>query len=206
MKHKEIISLLPKDLKGGLTLLYNDYGNQLLNYGIQRFGLNEDESTEALYKTLDTVGRVVTRYEFKSENHFQYWLLKIHRNNVLQLLRHRDRTQVPVVSMEDWIAESLEDEDNFSLELFAGVIEKISGKDPDGKPTYQSQLMFAMQKALLLLNENERELLLLKMNNYSYDEIADLLGIENNQLKVKFIRAKAKVKKKTLEILKDCLS
>ena len=41
------------------------------------------------------------------------------------------------------------------------------------------------------------------MSNYSYEEIAGMLGIENNQLKVKFNRAKAKVEKKTLAILKD---
>ena len=63
--------------------------------------------------------------------------------------------------------------------------------------------MFAMQKALQQINDLDRELLLLRMNNYSYDEIAEMLGIENNQLKVKFNRAKAKVERKTLEILKE---
>ena len=56
---------------------------------------------------------------------------------------------------------------------------------------------------MLLLNDVERELVLLRMSNYSYDEIAKMLGIENNQLKVKFNRAKAKIEKKTLELLKD---
>ena len=63
--------------------------------------------------------------------------------------------------------------------------------------------MFAMQKALQQISDLERELLLLRMNNYTYDEIAAMLGIENHQLKVKFNRAKAKVEKKTLEILKE---
>jgi RNA polymerase sigma-70 factor (ECF subfamily) len=45
----------------------------------------------------------------------------------------------------------------------------------------------------------DRELLLLKAQNYTYDEIASILSIENNQLKVKHHRAKQKL----INLLKD---
>ena len=86
---------------------------------------------------------------------------------------------------------------------FKQVIEQISTVDPYEGSSMNSKLFFAMQKALEQLSDVERELLLLRMNNYSYDEIATMLNIENNQLKVKFNRAKAKVEKKTLELIKD---
>ncbi len=38
---------------------------------------------------MDTVGKVITRYEFTSENHFGNWLFKIHKNNILQFLRSK---------------------------------------------------------------------------------------------------------------------
>ena len=63
--------------------------------------------------------------------------------------------------------------------------------------------MQALQKALLQLPEQERDLVLLRANDYSYDAIAKMLKMENNQLKVKFHRAKAKVQKLTLSILND---
>ncbi|MDF2188328.1 sigma-70 family RNA polymerase sigma factor [Paraflavitalea sp. CAU 1676] len=206
MKYQEIISQFQQDLRTGVALLYRCYGPQLYSYGIDQWRLDEDASYDVLYKTLETVGRVITRYEFTSESHFRNWLFKIHKNNILQILRSQKSKELPTVSMQDWIAEAKEDEDDFSLEEFADVIESISTSGPHNNASAQSQLMFAMQKALLLLSDTERELLLLRMNNYSYNEIAEMIGIPNNQLKVKFNRAKARVKKKTLEILKDCLS
>ncbi|UYQ93800.1 sigma-70 family RNA polymerase sigma factor [Chitinophaga horti] len=205
MKYQEIISQFQQDLHGGLALLYQEYGGQLYSYACHRWQLSEDDSYEALYKTLETVGRVITRYEFMSQAHFLNWLFKIHKNNILGIFRARKNKELPMVGLQDWMTESIEDEDDFSVEAFSDVIEKIAAIPANDGGTQRSQLMFAMQKALLLLSDIERELLMLRMNNYSYDEIAKMIGTENNQLKVKFNRAKAKVKKKTLEILKDTL-
>lgn len=68
-----------------------------------------------------------------------------------------------------------------------------------------SPLFNALEKALLMIDETDRDIVLLRMNNYSYEDIASMLGIENNQLKVKFLRAKAKIEKKTMDIMKGKL-
>ena len=121
------------------------------------------------------------------------------------LRRKRSKEQeFQIVDLNDWEKEAKELEDyEFKLESFKPVIEQISSINPYDNSSRTSKLFLAMQKALQQLSEVERELLLLRMNNYSYDEIAVMLNIENNQLKVKFIRAKAKLQKKTLELLND---
>lgn len=206
MKYKNIISLFQEDLNKGLTALFEGYGQKLYGFTVTNFHLDEDESYDVIYKTMDTVGKVITRYEFTSENHFGNWLFKIHKNNILQLLRIKKNKEkdFQIVSFNDWEVEAKELEDeNLNLENYKEVIEQISTVDPYKSSSKNNKLFFAMQKALEQLSDVERELLLLRMNNYSYDEIATMLNIENNQLKVKFNRAKAKVEKKTLELIKE---
>jgi len=206
VKYKNIISLFQEDLNKGLTALFEGYGQKLYGFAVTHFHIDEDESYDVLYKTMDTVGKVITRYEFTSENHFGNWLFKIHKNNILQLLRSKKSKEkdFQIVSFNDWAVEAKElDDENLNLDNFKQVIEQISTVDPYESSTKNNKLFFAMQKALEQLSDIEKELLLLRMNNYSYDEIAKMLNIENNQLKVKFNRAKAKVEKKTLEIIKD---
>jgi len=205
VKYQEIISLFQQDLNKGLTALFEDYGRKLYGFSVAHFHLDEDESYDVLYKTLETVGKVITRYEFTSDKHFDNWLFKIHKNNVLQLIRAEKSKQeeIPIVNFKSWQEEAAElNDEELKLESFKPVIERISSFNAyDVTPTH-NQLMNAMQKALQQLSDLERELLMLRMSNYSYDEIAKMLGVENNQLKVKFNRIKAKVEKKTLEILK----
>lgn len=205
MKYKDVILFFQEDLNKGLTALFEGYGQQLYGFAVTHFHIDEDEAYDVLYRTLEIVGKVITRYEFTSENHFANWLFKIHKNNILQLLRAKKSKDVQLqpVSFYDWQIEAKSWDEDFELEDFKPVIDKLSGINAYESSPGQNQLMVAMQKALQLLNEIDRELLLLRMNNYSYDEIARMLGIENNQLKVKFNRAKAKVEKKTLELLKD---
>ena len=206
MKYQKVISGFQTNVNEGLTALFKGYGQQLFGFSVTHFHFDEDESYDVLYKTMDTVGKVITRYDFTSENHFANWLLKIHKNNILQLLRSKKSKEksIHIVSFIDWQneAKDLEDE-NLNLENFEQTIEQISSVELYENSSKNNKLFSALQKALEQLSEIDRELLLLRMSNYSYDEIAKMLGIENNQLKVKFNRAKAKVEKKTLELVKD---
>lgn len=206
MKYQDIISLFQQDLNKGLTALFEGYGKQLYGFSVAHFHFQEDESYDVLYKTLETVGKVITRYEFTSDKHFDNWLFKIHKNNVLQFIRAKNSKQgeLPVYNLKNWEEEATElNDEELKLDSFKPVIEKLSASNAYEDSPTNNRLMNAMQKALQQLSDIERELLMLRMSSYSYNEIAQMLGIENNQLKVKFNRAKAKVEKKTLEILKD---
>lgn len=206
VSYQDIISSFQADSRQGLSDLFKKYGQSLYGFGMARWNLSEDESYEVLYKTFEAVGKVITRYEFESEKHFDNWLFKIHKNNILQFIRAqkiKDFGQ-QTYSYSDWENEINElTDDGFSISGFNDLIEKVSATNFYENTPSSSLLMLAVEKALQQIPEMERDILLLRMNNYSYDEIAKMLGIENNQLKVKFNRAKAKVHKKTLEILNE---
>lgn len=206
VKYLNIISTFQGDLRKGLATLFEGYGQALYGFSRNQWHLDEDEGYEVLYKTLEIVGKVIIRYEFSSENHFSNWLFKIHKNNILQFLRAKKRKEkltIPV-NFEEWENEVREGEEmDFNLQEFKPVIDRLSSLNPYESTPSHNHLMLSLQKGLQQLSESERELLLLRMNNYSYDEIAKMLEIENNQLKVKFNRAKTKLEKLTLSILKD---
>ncbi|SMC53992.1 RNA polymerase sigma factor [Pedobacter nyackensis] len=204
VKYLSIIEKFKTDAKAGLSALFEAYGRHLFQFTVTKWSLDEDEAYDVLYKTLETVCKVIDRYEFSSETHFQNWLLKIHKNNILQFIRAKKSKEQIVLNYNDWITEVAGfEEDAFDVGDYEPIIQKLNQINPYEEVPLNSQLFLALQKALLIVSDMERELLLLKMNNYSYEEIARMLGIENKQLKVKFIRAKAKVEKKTLEILKE---
>lgn len=198
MNYLNIISLFQENLKKGVAALFNDYGQPLYGYSVRHWHLNEDDAYDTLYKTLEIVGKVIGRYEFSSEAHFKNWIFKIHRNNILQLLRSKKTKEIEIRSFtySDWESEvkALENE-AFEISDYKYQIETLENST--------NLYMIAIDKALQQISEVEKEILLLRMSNYSYDEIAKMLKMENNQLKVKFNRAKAKVEKKTLEILKE---
>lgn len=203
MNYKDIISYFLESLEKGIALLFERYGGILYGYSMKRFQLNEDEAYDALYKTLESVGNIITRYQFDSEAHFENWIFKIHKNNILQILRKR-KNEIQTISYEDWVTESSESGEVTNLEEYREIIEHISDSIPNDYNHSSASLLFlAMQKAMDQLSGLEKDILLLRMNNYTYDEIAQMLRIENNQLKVKFSRAKSKLEKKTLQLLKE---
>jgi RNA polymerase sigma-70 factor (ECF subfamily) len=205
VNYQDIINAFNQNLREGLALLYTHYGKKLYGYTVSQWQLLEDESSDILYKTLETVGKVINRYEFQSEKHFLNWLFRIHKNNVLQYLRDVKSKELKTVhfTWEDWENEFTENGgDVKELAELKEVVESVHAGN-----VYQeeqpSDLMLALEKALNTISPIEKELLILRMSNYSYEVIAGMLQIENNQLKVKFLRAKTKVQKLTLEYLKQ---
>ncbi|WDF78972.1 sigma-70 family RNA polymerase sigma factor [Mucilaginibacter sp. KACC 22773] len=206
-KYLQVIAKYQEDLKGGLSLLYELYGRSLYQYSLKNWALDEEECYEVLYKTLETVGKVILRNEFDSERHFQNWLFKIHRNNTLMAVRAKMAKEQIEFKLVDWQDEfAATEEDSEGLEFEHSPVLNMGSTEVYEEETSQSPLFLALEKALQEISETDRDILLLRMNNYSYDDIAAMLGIENNQLKVRFLRAKAKVEKKTLGIIKENMS
>ena len=206
-KYLQVIAKYQEDLKGGLSLLYELYGRSLYQYALKNWALDEEECYDVLYKTLETVGKVILRNEFDSERHFQNWLFKIHRNNTLMAVRAKMAKEPIEFTLVDWQDEfAAAEEGNEGIGFEHHPVLNIGSTEVYEEEASQSPLFLALEKALQEIGETDRDILLLRMNNYSYDDIAAMLGIENNQLKVRFNRAKAKVEKKTLGIIKENMS
>lgn len=203
-KHIEVIEQFNSSLKEGLTVLYEAYGKHLYQFSLKNWNLDEDESYDVLYKTLETVGKVINRYEFTSEKHFTNWLFKIHKNNILMFVRAKNTKEEVAYTTTDWIEESSVDEyDGVEYDFDSKIVHELSTEQVYEEESTGSSLFTALEKALQMIGETERDVLLLRMNNYSYEEIAIMLGVDDKQLKVKFLRAKAKVQKLTMDILKE---
>ncbi len=202
-KHVQVIAKFQEDLREGLSLLYEFYGQSLLQYSLKNWDLDEDECYDVLYKTLEIVGKVIDRNEFTSERHFQNWIFKIHRNNTLMTIRSKRAKEEVRFQLVDWqqeYADAAEEGDEINFE--GNIIHLENGKLYDDN-NVNSPIFSALEKALQMINETDKDILLLRMNNYSYQEIATMLGLEDKQLKVRFLRAKAKVEKRTMDILKE---
>lgn len=203
-KHTEVIEQFKIGLKEGLTILYEAYGKHLYQFSLKNWNLDEDECYDILYKTLETVGKVISRYEFSSEKHFTNWLFKIHKNNTLMFVRAKNAKEEIVYTTSDWQEESsVEEYDGDALDFNDHVITHLPIAQVYEDNNAGSPLFIALEKALQMIGETERDILLLRMNNYTYEDIAAMLGIDNKQLKVKFLRAKAKIQKLTMDILKE---
>lgn len=203
-RHIEVIAQFKKGLKEGLTVLYEAYGKHLYQFSMRNWSLDEDESYDILYKTLETVGKVIGRYEFSSEKHFTNWLFKIHKNNTLMAVRAKNAKEEIVYVTSDWQEEIAPEEyEGFSVDFNDHEIVNIPAAQLYDEHHAGSPLFTSLEKALQMIDETERDILLLRMNNYTYEDIATMLAIDNKQLKVKFLRAKAKVQKITMNLLKE---
>lgn len=204
--YNQILTSFQSGLKEGLTVLFNGYGQALYGYCREQWKLSEDESYDVVYKTIETVGKVINRYAFTSERHFQNWIFKIHKNNLLQYLRSKKAKEenLSLITFSDWANEAKEDGDAvIPLEKYRESIENLSAKSlfEEGKSA-ENPLLDSLQRSLQMLSDQERDLVLLRMSDYSYEQIASMLGLDSSGLRVRFLRIKNKLRQLTLQNLK----
>lgn len=188
-QYEKVLELLKDRKKDGLEALYSSYGRKFYSYAIDKWSLNEDEAWEVIYKTLDTLVLKLPNYTFESQKHFENFVFKVYINYLRQHYRHNRKHMydtVHIETMKDNKMQSIDTDYELDSQILLDHYQSDLGEN--------SQLI-TLKNALNELEQLERDILLLKVQNYSYDEIAQLLKIENNQLKVKHHRAKQKLLK-----------
>ncbi len=190
----EILDSIGKNDPKGLTSLYDSYGSKFYNYAVKRWQLNEDEAWEVVYKTLETLILKISGYQFESSKHFENFLYKVLLNFIRQHFRRSRKNSVMDIQYVDLNSDG---EDDLQI---SRAIDKKTFHDYYASETIDDKSIIALNEALNQLDVVDKDLLLLRAQNYSYDEIAKLLGIENNQLKVKYLRAKQKLLKNIHEL------
>lgn len=195
MTYSEIISLIDSKDRKGWESLFLMYGRKFYGFALNNWGFDEDSAWEVVYQTLQTIILKIGEYEIQSQVHFDNLLFKIFINYLRQYYRKTKKTDdVTIISLSDLeVAASNETEENtveselknpFTKEFFSDYLENDETENPKLK-----QLELALEK----LEPQEKDLLLLKANGFTYDQIAEMLKIANNQLKVKHHRAKNKL-------------
>jgi len=190
----EIIQLINAQNKIGLEKLYDQYGSKFYSYCVRNWALNEDEAWDVVYKTLETLVLKISNYKFGTQVDFERFIYKVLINYLKQQYRSkklRERDRIVYVDFND-------EAGTFGqlTEYFNADVMHAYHSDEIENPE-----LVKLNQALDDLEQVDKNLLLLRAQNYSYDEIAELLKIDNNQLKVKHHRAR----KKLLQILNNAI-
>lgn len=172
-----IIAVLDGDVDA-YEALVKEYEKNVYNLALRMTGNSEDAadmSQEAFIKAYNSLGA------FRGESKFSVWLYRIVSNVCLDFLRSKNRK--PTVSL------STENDDGEEVELDIA--------DESQSPEYlldRSLTRDAVRRGLSSLPPEHREILLLReIQGLSYEEIADVLGIEEGTVKSRIFRARKKL-------------
>ncbi|MDP4149341.1 MAG: sigma-70 family RNA polymerase sigma factor [Bacteroidota bacterium] len=193
--YNDIVSLVQQKDWKGFEMLYNTYGQKFFSFAVKRWFLTEDEAWEVVYQTLQTLVLKLPIHKFESKKHFENFLYKVFINYLRQhYRRHRKKQSEEVgftISLQAAFAEdepATNDDPGSAPELDTQAIREYYRDDVAESPN-----LVALKCALHQLKPDERDILLLRAQNYTYEEIAKMLNIKNNQLKVKHLRSKKKL-------------
>lgn len=188
----DIVQRLNQPTNQLLTWLYEQYAQPWYGLATVRWGLDADSAWDVIYKTLDTLLAKRRTLPTDPPAYFDNYLFKVFINNLRQCLREqarRDETVRLVPLISDPADQSDDEEWNMDeLAVSDGLFAQLQTEEDTARP-----LLVQLERVLAQLHETDRSLLLLKAQSFSYDEIADMLGIENKQLKVRHFRAKQKL-------------
>jgi RNA polymerase sigma factor (sigma-70 family) len=212
MDYKNILALIDQKDKKGLEALYTLYGTKFYQFAVNKWELNEDEAWDVIYKTLETLVLKLPEYAFESQAHFDNFIFKVFVNYLRQYFRSHRKHQYDIVYV-DFTQQESENDTDASRDGADGPAEPdpfrpIPIDDHVFNEVYEvdiadSPRLSLLKQALAQLDHSDQQLLMLRAQNYSYDEIAQFLQIENNQLKVRHLRCKNKLKKLFLKLLTD---
>ena len=182
-----ILNLLKSQSKKGLEELYESYGSKFYSYCVKQWKLSEDDAWEVIYKTLETLVLKLKNYEFETQEHFNSFLFKVLINFIRQHFR-----AIRIKQDQELILLDLQ-EDESTNNLIKKAVNEQAFNDFYELDIVDNPAILALKEALKQIDAKDRDILLLRAQNYSYDEIAEMLKVENNQLKVKYHRAKKKL-------------
>lgn len=80
-------------------------------------------------------------------------------------------------------------------------LNEIPGIEPPDPTDHLNEQSLAMNKAINELSEIDKALVMLYLEEYDYQEIADIMGISANNIAVKMNRIKAKLKENSKKYL-----
>ena len=179
----DIVSKIKKKDTDAVALLYSRYGKKLFGYARIKWKLSEDEAWEVIYKTLYKVMKVIDDYQFEDENKFIGFVFKIFINYLRNYYRDTKDKKLEMVEL---------------LEIH----EKENAEKNEQQGQKNSPLMECLQKVLMVLEDWQRIILLMRAQDYPYDEIANYVNKPVDQLKVYHMRLKKTVEEKT----NDCIN
>lgn len=195
MEFNEIIKLIDEKNQKGWETLFTQYGQKFYGFGIVNWKFDEDEAWDIVHQTLETIILKIGEYEIHTQKHFDNLVFMIFINFLRQAYRKKKRIEgsfqlIPLGELE--IGE-YDKSENFDIKEINTPFDKEFFREYYDAEEVDNPKLRELELALENLNPIEKELLLLKANDFTYSQIAEMLNIEDNQLKVKLFRAKQKL-------------
>lgn len=182
----ELVKEIRKKNKAAITLLYNRYGKKLYGFAIYKWNLDEDEAWEIIYQTLYKIIEVSDKYVFADEKKFAGFIYKVFVNNLRNYYQKKKSKHIETIELnEDYQTITNEKTDS-----------------PEEKPANSIQMNY-LQEELQQLEDWKKILLLMRAQDYSYEEIATYIKKPADQLKVYYMRLKNQLTDKINERIKN---
>ena len=135
-----------------------------------------DLSQETFLKAYKSLG------SFKGDSEFSTWLYRIAKNTALDFIRKRKQAAVSIDS-------SGEEGEGFDIP------DDNTNSSPE-KMVLENEKKQLLYNAISKLSDEHREIIILRdINGYSYEDVAEKLGIETGTVKSRLFRAREALRK-----------
>lgn len=171
-----LVQLAQNGDQQALCELINRYERKTYNLAFRLMGNHADASDAAQ----ESLVRVYTRlHAFRGDSAFSTWLFRVVTNTCLDELRRRGRTRYTSL--------------DHPLPTEEGLIPRQAVTEADNpvEQAEQSEVRDAVQRAINRLPEEYRTVIVLRdLHDYTYHEIADILGTTLGTIKSRLHRAR----------------
>ena len=186
MDERNIIEQVLAGDNEAFGVLVERYQTKVYNLALRITG-NEDDAADMSQEAFLRAWRSLKAFQFESS--FSTWLFRLTHNVCIDHLRARQRKPTVSLTMQD------EDgEEAVQLDL------------PDTAPDPEQALLLAedrelVKRALAALPAETREILILRaINDLSYQQIAQVMHLQEGTVKSRLSRARAQLRNKVLEL------
>lgn len=186
IKYTDIIERIKRKDPASMEMLYENYGRHFYTYCIKKWECDEDSAWEIVYRTLETLVLKLGRYEFISQAKFDGFLFRVLMNYIRKNFCSVRVKNGLLLEPVDFNEEALPKE--VDIQLTKEAFDRYYRDEEIENP-----VILELNEALAQMNTEDRDILLLRAQNYSYEEVGRFLGIDDENLKVKYHRAKKKL-------------
>lgn len=181
MTREQEVAVIQAVLDGDVNAyeaLVKEYEKNVYNLALRMTGNSEDAADMAQEAFIKAYNSLTA---FRGDSKFSVWLYRIVSNVCLDFLRSRSRKQTVSLSTENDDGEEVELDIADETHSPEQLLDRSLTRD-------------AVRRGLAALPPDHREILLLReIQGLSYEEIADVLGLEAGTVKSRIFRARKKL-------------
>ena len=180
MQDKEIIEQIIQGDSEQYRLIVDKYKNKV--YGIiYSFCGQTCDCEDIAQNVFIKIFKALPKFKFESE--FSTWMYRIVINEAITVSKRNKRDIVPLD------VNTSEDEEK------SNIIDFLKSDDNTEESLIQKELQKNLHQALNQLKDNYKKVIVLRdIEDYSYEEIAKMLDVSTDNVKIWLFRARAKLK------------